>query len=96
MNLEQRHRAFMKFLADVEDQEKLCHMEEGLTGKDLIRINLLGGLKDKNLVEKAITEEYTLHELKQATINQDSSKSNPNTIEAKNTISINRLERAKF
>ena len=96
MKFEKIDRGFMEFLAEVEDQEKLCHMEEGLTGKDLIRINLLGGLKDKNLVEKAITEEYTLHELKQATINQDSSKSNPNTIEAKNTISINRLERAKI
>ena len=60
MKLKQRDRGFMKFLAEVEDQEKLCHMEEGLTEEDLKRMSLLSGLKDRNLVEKEITEEYKL------------------------------------
>ena len=31
MKLEQRDRGFMEFLAEMEDQERLCHMEGGLT-----------------------------------------------------------------
>ena len=41
MKLKQRDRGFMKFLAEVEDQEKLCCIEEGLTGEDLQRMSLL-------------------------------------------------------
>ena len=71
MKLEQRDRGFMEFLAEVEDQEKLCHMEEGLMGEDLKRMSILGGLRDRNLAEKAVTEEYTLQQLTQAAINRD-------------------------
>ena len=37
----------MDFLADEEDQRHLCHSWEELTGEDMKRISLLGGLKDK-------------------------------------------------
>ena len=37
----------MDFLADEEDQRHLCHSGEELTGEDMKRISLLGGLKDK-------------------------------------------------
>ena len=43
MKLKQRDREFMEFLAKVEDQEKHCCMEEGLTGEDLKRMSLLEG-----------------------------------------------------
>ena len=95
MKLEQRDRGFMEFLAEVEDQEKLCRMEEGLTGEDLKRMSILGGLRDRGLAEKAITEEYTLQQLTQAAINRETSKSNADAMQAKNAISINRLERTE-
>ena len=37
----------MDFLADEEDQRHLSHSGEELTGEDMKRISLLGGLKDK-------------------------------------------------
>ena len=37
----------MDFLADKEDQRHLCRSWEALTGKDMKRISLLGGLKDR-------------------------------------------------
>ena len=46
MKQEQRDRGFMEFLAEVEDQEKLCRMEEGLKGEDLKRMSILGDLRD--------------------------------------------------
>ena len=70
-------------------------MEEGLTGEDVKRMSILGGLRDQNLAEKAITEEYTLQQLTQAAINRETSKSNADAMQAKNAISINRLERTE-
>ena len=37
----------MDFLADKEDQRHLCHSREALTGEDMKKISLLGGLKDR-------------------------------------------------
>ena len=47
LRMEQGSRGFMDFLADVEDQMHLCHSWETLTGEDMKRISLLGGLKDR-------------------------------------------------
>ena len=57
MRLEQGDRRFTEFLAEVEDQERLCCIEEGLTEEDLKRMSLLKGHKDRNLAEKVITYE---------------------------------------
>ena len=62
LRLEPGNKSFMDFLADVEDQTHLCPNWESLTGEDMKRISLLGGLKDKTLAEKALAEEYTLKE----------------------------------
>ena len=70
-------------------------MKEGLTGEDLKRMSLLRGFKDRSLVEKVITEEYMLQQLIQMAINRETFKSNTQEVQAKNAISINRLERAE-
>ena len=57
LRLEQGSKSFMDFLADVEDQTHLCHNWESLTGEDMKRISLLGGLKDRTLAEKVLAEE---------------------------------------
>ena len=57
MRLKQGDKRFMEFLVEVKDQEKLCRIEEGLTEKDLKRMSLLSGIKDRSLVKKDITEE---------------------------------------
>ena len=80
-------------LAEVEDQEKLCHMEEGLTGEDLKRMSLLGGLKDRNLAKKAIAEKYTLQQIMQVAINRETSKADADAMQVKSAININRQEK---
>ena len=36
----------------MEDQIHMCHSWEALTGEDMKRISLLGGLKDRTLAAK--------------------------------------------
>ena len=57
LRMEQGSRGFMDFLSDVEDQIHLGHNWATLTGEDMKRISLLGGLKDGTLAEKALAEE---------------------------------------
>ena len=74
LRLEQGSKGFMDSLVEVEDQTHLCHNWESLTGEDMKRISLLGGLRDRTLAEKARAEEYTLKQLIQAAVNRESSK----------------------
>ena len=90
--MEQGGRGFMDFLADVEDQMHLCHSWEGLTGKDMKRISLLCGLKDRTLAEKALAEEYSLKQIIQAAVNRESSKANAEALRNRPTRSVNRLD----
>ena len=48
LRMEQGSRGLMDFLADMKDQMHLCHSWEELTSKDMKRISLLGGLKDRD------------------------------------------------
>ena len=61
LRMEQGSRGFKDFLADMEDQMNLCHSWEELMSKDMKRISLLGGLKDRTLAKKALAEEYGLN-----------------------------------
>ena len=70
----QGSRAFMDYLADIEDQTHLCHSWQQLMGEDLKMISLLGGLKDRTLAEKALAEDYSLKQIIQAAFNRESSK----------------------
>ena len=92
LRMEQGSRGFMDFLADVEDQMHLCHSWEQLTSKDMKRISLLGGLKDRTLAEKALAKEYGLKQIIQAAVNRESSKANAEAIRNRPTGNVNRLE----
>ena len=54
LRIEQGSQGFTDFLADMEDQMRLCHSWKNLMGQDMKRISLLRGLKDRTLVEKAL------------------------------------------
>ena len=43
LGLEQGNRGLMEYLAEVEDQDHLCHNWESLTGDDMKRMSILGG-----------------------------------------------------
>ena len=92
LKIEQKDRSFMDFLADVEDQEKLCRMEEALTGDDLKRMSILSGMKDRHLAEKAIAEEFDLQQLIQSAINRESSKANLDAIQGRSVLTANRMQ----
>ena len=91
LGLEQGNRGFMDYLAEVEDQTHLCHNWENLTGDDMKRISLLGGIRDRTLAEKAMAEEYTQKQLIQAAVNRESFKANAEALQAMPTGNVNRL-----
>jgi hypothetical protein len=82
----------MDFLADIEDQTHLCHNWQQLTSKDLTRISLLGGLKDRTLAETALAEEYSLTQIIQAAVNRESSRANAEVIWNRPTGNVNWVE----
>ena len=93
LRIEQGGRSFMDFLAEVEDQEYLCRTdEEPITSEDLKRMSLVAGMKDRTLAEKAIAEEYTLHQLIQAGVNRESSRANVEAMQARPTATVSCLE----
>ena len=92
LRLDQGNRSFTEFISEVEDQEFLCQTEDRpITGNDLKRISLLAGMKDRNLAEKAIAEEYTLEKVIQAGINRESSRANVEAMQTKQTDNVNRM-----
>ena len=91
LRMEQGSRGFMDFLPDVEDQMHLCHSWETLTGEDMKRISLLGGLKDRTLAEKALAEEYSLKQIIQAAVNRESSRANAEALRNRPTGNVSRL-----
>ena len=81
----------MDILADMEDQENLCRTEETLTGDDLKMMYIVSGMKDGNLAEKAIAEEFDLQQLIQSVINRESSKANLDVIQRMAVLTANRI-----
>ena len=95
LRMEQGSRGFMDFLADVEDQMHLCHSWGNLTGEDMKRISLLGGLKDRTLVEKALAEEYFLKQIIQASVNRENSRANAKALRNRPTGNINWFDKVE-
>ena len=87
LRLEVGNKSFIDFLADVEDQTHLCHNWESLTGEDMKRISLFGGLKNR-----ALAEEYMLKQIIQAAVNRESSKANAEALQSRPTRHGNRLD----
>ena len=95
LRMEQGNRTFNDFLADIEDQTHLCHSWESLTGEDMKRISLLGGLKDRTLAEKALAEEYSLKQIIQAVVNRESSRANTEALKNRPTGNVNQLNKVE-
>ena len=86
LRMEQGSRNFMDFLAEVEDQEYICRVDERpITGDDLKRMSLIAGMKDRTLAEKAMAEEYSLADLVKAAITRESSRANADAMRARPT-----------
>ena len=92
LRMEQGSRNFMDFLAEVEDQEYICRVDERpITGDDLKRMSLIAGMKDRTLAEKAMAEEYSLADLVKAAITRESSRANADAMRARPTSTVNRV-----
>ena len=73
----------------------LCHSWETLTGKDMKRISLLGGLKERTLAEKVLAKEYSLKQIIRAAVNRESSRANAEALRNRPTGNVNRLDEVK-
>ena len=93
LRLEQGGRSFTEFLAEVEEQEYLCRIEEApMTSADLQRMSLIAGITDRTLAEKALAEEYSLKQLITAALNRESSRANVEAMKARPTASVSNIE----
>ena len=93
MKLNQGDQTFMEFLAVVEDQEHLCRADEvRITSDDLKRMALIAGMKDRNLAEKCIGEEYSLKQVIQAGVNRENSKANVEAMQSRPVSQVKRME----
>ena len=70
LRMEQGTRSFMEFLSEVEEQEHLTRQGGDITGEDLKRMGIMGGLKDRALAEKALAEEYRFQHIVQAAVSR--------------------------
>ena len=59
LRMSQGDRSAMEFVGVTEDQARLCRGDvEPIKEEDLIRMALIGGMKDRGLAEKALAEKY--------------------------------------
>jgi hypothetical protein len=83
LKMTQGDKNVMEFLAEVEDQAKLCRAnEKRIHEDDLIRMALLAGFKDRNLAEKALAEEFDLKMTIQVASTRETSKANARAMQA--------------
>ena len=61
LRMSQGDMSAMEFVAAVEDQSHLCQAHtQPVTEEDLVRMALIGGMRDRTLAEKALAENYNL------------------------------------
>jgi len=64
LHMRQSSESWMTFVHDLEGAADLCQLEtKPVTRDDLIRVLALAGMKDRNLAETALAEQYTLKTL---------------------------------
>jgi hypothetical protein len=84
LNISQGDKTVMEFLAEVEDQVKLCRANvKRITEDDLARMALIAGFRDRNLAEKALAEEYDLKTTIQVAVTRETSKANAKAMQGK-------------
>ena len=96
LRLEQGNRSFHEFLAEIEDQEYLCRTDEMLiTSKDLKRMALIAGMRDRTLAEKLLAEKYTLDQEIQTGVTRETSKSNAEAMQPRITKGVQWVDEEK-
>ena len=82
----------MEFLAEVEDQARLCRANERrITEDDLVRMALVAGFKDRTLAEKVLAEEYDLRTTVQLAVTRENSKANVEAMQGKQGEGVRRM-----
>ena len=77
LRMSQGDMSAMEFVAATEDQARLCRADsEPIKETDLTRMALIGGMKDRNLAEKALAENYELKTTIETMKTRESSKAN--------------------
>ena len=64
LHMRQTAESLMAFIHDLEEAADLCQLQERLfTRDDVVRVAALAGMNDRNLMEKALAEQYSLKTL---------------------------------
>jgi len=97
LHMRQSSESWMTFVHDLEGAADLCQLEtKPVTRDDLIRVLALAGMKDRNLAEKALAEQYTLKTLISTGSTRETSKATADALQGKGATggsSVSRLAR---
>ena len=92
LQMKQGDDTWMQFVSDVEDAADLCRLDtKPLTREDAIRVAALAGMRDRNLAEKALSEEFSLTKLISVGTTRETSRSNVEAMEGSKTGTIKRI-----
>ena len=97
LHMRQTSGSWMTFVHDLEEAADLCQLEtKPFTRDDSIRVAALAGMKDRNLAEKALAEQYTLKTLISTGSTRETSKATADALQGKGATggsSVSRLAR---
>ena len=97
LHMRQSSESWMSFIHDLEEAADLCQLEiRPFTRDDAIRVAALAGMRDRNLAEKALAEQYTLQTLISTGSTRKTSKATADALQgrwAAANSSINRVAR---
>ena len=96
LHMRQSSESWMAFIHDLEEAADLCQLEtRPFTRDDAIRVAALAGMKDRNLAEKALAEQYSLKTLVSTGSTRETSKATADALQGRGAsgISVNRLAR---
>ena len=92
LRINQGDKNIMEFLAEIEDQARLCRANERrITEDDLVRMALVAGFKDCTLAEKVLAEEYDLRTTIQLAVTRENSKANVEAMQGKQAEGVRRM-----
>jgi hypothetical protein len=93
LRISQGDRSVMEFLAEIEDQARLCRANERrIMEDDLVRMALVAGFKDRLLAEKVLAEEHDLKTTIQLAVTRENSKANVAAMQGKQSERVMRMK----
>lgn len=94
LHMRQTSESWMAFIHDLEEAADLCQLEtRPFTRGDAIRVAALAGMKDRNLAEKALAEQYTLKTLISTGSTRETSKATADALQGRGAAASSSVSR---